>query len=51
MLGNLASSEDPQQAFKNTFKALINEDYSISTDIGRYQGVVERILPKLGFNK
>ena len=32
------------------FKALINEDYSINTDIGRYQGVLENALSKVDFS-
>ena len=39
-----------QQVFKSTFKALINEDYSISTDIDRYQGVLENALSKIDFS-
>ena len=32
------------------FKTLINEDYSISIDIERYQGVLEHALSKAGFS-
>ena len=32
------------------FKTLINEDYSISIDIERYQGVLEHALSKVGFS-
>ena len=39
IVGNSASAVDAQQVFKSTFKALINEDYTISPDIGRYQSV------------
>ena len=35
---------DAQQVFKSMFKAQINEDYSISTDIDRYQVVLEHAL-------
>ena len=35
IVGNSASAVDAQQVFKSTFKALINADYSISTDIDR----------------
>ena len=35
---------DVKQVFKSTFKALINEDYSIGIDIERYQGVLEHAL-------
>ena len=46
---NSASAVDAQQVFKSTFKALINEDYSISADIDRYQGIVEHSLSKVDF--
>ena len=36
--------------FKSTFKALINEDYSIGIDIERYQGVLEHALSKVDFS-
>ena len=32
------------------FKALINEDYSIGTDIERYQGVLKHALSKVDFS-
>ena len=38
---------DAKQAFKDMFKVLINEDYSIGIDIERYQGVLERALSKV----
>ena len=41
---------DAQQVFKNTFKALINEGYSITTDIDRYQGILEHALSKVDFS-
>ena len=41
---------DAQQVFKSTFKALINEDYSITTDIDRYQGILEHALSKADFS-
>ena len=41
---------DAQQAFKGMFKALINEDYSIGTDIERFQGVLEHALSKADFS-
>ena len=41
---------DAQQVFKSTFKALINEDYSIAIDIERYQGVLEHALSKVDFS-
>ena len=34
--GNSAPAVDDQQVFKSTFKALINEDYSIGINIERY---------------
>ena len=36
--------------FKSTFKALINEDYSIAIDIERYQEVLEHALSKVDFS-
>ena len=50
MVGNSASAVDAQQVFNNTFRALINEDYSIATDIERYQGVLEHALSKVHFS-
>ena len=47
IIGNLAPAVDAQQVFKSTFKALINEDYSIGIDIERYQGVLEHALSKV----
>ena len=38
---------DAKQAFKDMFKVLINEDYSIGIDIERYQGVLEHALSKV----
>ena len=40
---------DAPQVFKCTFNALINEDNSISIDIGWYQSILEHALSKLGF--
>ena len=50
IVGNSASSVDAQEVFKSTFKALINEDYSVTTDIDRYQGVLEHALSKVDFS-
>ena len=36
--------------FNSTFKALINEGYSISIDIERYQGVLEHVLSRVDFS-
>ena len=41
---------DVPQVFKNIFKPLINEDYSISADIDRYQGILEHALSKVDFS-
>ena len=41
---------DAQKVFKSTFKALINEDYSIAIDIERYQEVLEHALSKVDFS-
>ena len=50
LVGNSAPAVDAQKVFKGTFKALINEDYSIGTDIERYQGVLEHALSKIDFS-
>ena len=50
MVGNSARSVDAQQVIKSTFKALINEDYSVAIDFERYQGVLEHALSKVGFS-
>ena len=48
-MGSSAPTVNVQQVFKNTFKALINEDYSIGIDIERYQ-VLEHALSKIDFS-
>ena len=40
IVGKSAPAVDAQKDFKGTFKALINEYYSIGIDIERYQGVL-----------
>ena len=50
VVGNSTPAVDAQQVFKSTFKALINEDYSIGIDIERYQGVLEHALSKVDFS-
>ena len=50
IVGNSAPALDAQQVFKSAFKALINEDYSISIDIERYQEVLEHALSKRDFS-
>ena len=50
IVGNSAPAMDAQQVFKSTFKALINEDYSIGIDIERYEGVLEHALSKIDFS-
>ena len=50
MVGNSAPAVDAQQVFKNTFRVLINEDYSIGVDSERYQGVLEYALSKVDFS-
>ena len=50
IVGNSAPAVDVQQVFKSTFNALINKDYSIGIDTGRYQGVLEHELLKLDFS-
>ena len=49
-MGNSAPAVDAQQVFESTFKALINEDYSIAIDIERYQEVLEHALSKSDFS-
>ena len=49
IVGNLAPAVDAQQVFRSTFKALINEFYSIGIVIERYQGVLEHGLSKVDF--
>ena len=50
IVGNSASAVDAQEVFKSTFKALIDEDYSISNNIQRYQDVLEHALSKVDFS-
>ena len=50
MVGNSTPAVDAHQIFKGTFKALINEDYSIGIDTKRYQGVLEHALSKVYFS-
>ena len=50
IVGNSVPTVDAQQVFKSTFKALINEDYSIATDIVRYQRVLKHALSKVNFS-
>ena len=47
IVSNSAPAVDAQKVFKSTFKALINEDYSVGIDIERYQGVLEHALSKV----
>ena len=49
-MANSAPAVDAQQIFKSTFKALINEDYSVVIDIDRYQEVLEHALSKVDFS-
>ena len=48
VVGNSAPAVDAQQLFKDMFKSLINED--LSTDIEKYQGVLEHALSKVDFS-
>ena len=50
IVGNSTPAVDAPQIFKSAFKALINEDYSITIDIERYQGVLEHALSKVNFS-
>ena len=50
IVGNSAPAVDTQQVLKGTFKALINEDYSIGINIERYQGELEHVFSKVDFS-
>ena len=50
IVGDSAPAVDAQKAFKSTFKALINDDYSIGINIERYQEVLEHALSNLDFS-
>ena len=50
IVGNSVPAVDAQNLFMNTFKTLINEDYSIAIDIERYQGALEHALSKVDFS-
>ena len=50
IVGNSASAVDAQTVLKGMFKELINEDYSISIDIERYQRMLEYALSKVNFS-
>ena len=50
IVGNPAPAVDAQQVFKCTFKALINEGYSIDIDIEGYLGVIGHALSKVDFS-
>ena len=49
-VGNSEPAADAQQVFKSTFKALINEHYSIGINIERYQVVLKHVLSKVNFS-
>ena len=48
-MGNSVPAVDAEQVFHSTFKALINDGYSVGTNIERYQGVLEHALSKVDF--
>ena len=50
IVGNSVPAVDVQQIFKSTFKALLNEDYSISIDIERDQRMLEHPLSMVDFS-
>ena len=50
IVGKSVPAVDAQNLFMNTFKTLINEDYSIAIDIERYQGALEHALSKVDFS-
>ena len=43
IMNNSAFVMGPQRVFKITFNPLVNEDYSINVDIGRYQSILEHV--------
>ena len=46
-----ASAVDTKQFFKGMFNALLNEEYSTSIDIDRYQGVLDHTLLEMDFSQ
>ena len=50
IFGNSLPAVNSQQVFKSTFKAMINEYYSIGIDNERYQGVLEHALSNVDFS-
>ena len=50
IVGNSAPAVDSQNVFKGMLEELIYEDYSISIDTERYQGVLEHALSKVDFS-
>ena len=50
IVSNSPPAVDDQKVFKSTFKALINQDYSIGNDTERYQGVLQHALSKVDFS-
>ena len=50
IVSNSVPAVDVQQVFKSTFKALLNEDYSISIDIERDQRMLEHPLSMVDFS-
>ena len=49
IVGDSAPVVDAQKVFKDTLKALINENYPIGINIEMYQGVSEHELSKIDF--
>lgn len=49
IVGNSASAVGAQKIFKSTYRALINEYYSLSADTEKHQRVLEHSLLKLDF--
>ena len=50
IVGNSAPAVDAQKVFNSIFKELINEDFSIGIDVGRYQGVLEYAISQVDFS-
>lgn len=50
IVGNSVSAVEVQQVFKSTFNTLIQQDYSVSADIDKYQSPLEHTLSKVDFS-
>ena len=50
IVGNSVTAVEVQQVFKSTFNTLIQQDYSVSADIDKYQSPLEHTLSKVDFS-